>query len=128
MDKLFDGTIKLLSSTLDYQTKRHKVIASNIANIDTPNYEAKDIIFREALSDSMRRGTNVEMMRSNTRHLPGTAGQHGADNVEVVESGQRVNIDSEMGKLAENHLRYNLTVELLSRKFRSLNTVLREVK
>ena len=47
---------------------------------------------------------------------------------EVIDSGKKVNLDSEMAKLAENNLMHNLTVELLARKFRGLNTFLREVK
>ncbi|RLC22514.1 MAG: hypothetical protein DRH21_08390 [Deltaproteobacteria bacterium] len=47
---------------------------------------------------------------------------------EVINSGEKVNLDSEMAKLAENNLMHNLTVELLARKFRDLNTFLREVK
>jgi len=46
----------------------------------------------------------------------------------VVDAGEKVDLDKEMAKLAENNLMYNLTVEFLSRKFRSLNTVLRDTK
>jgi flagellar basal-body rod protein FlgB len=45
-----------------------------------------------------------------------------------MECGENVDLDSEMTKLAENNLMYNLTVELLARKFKSLNTVLTETK
>ena len=37
MDALFGETIEMLSVILDFRSERHKVIASNIANIDTPN-------------------------------------------------------------------------------------------
>lgn len=128
MEKLFDKTVTMLSSMLDYHLARNEIIASNIANIDTPNYTSKDIVFKKELDEIMRGSSKVELGKYNEKHLSGTIGSLDADNVEVVDSGKKVDIDKEMGKLAENHLMYNLTVDLLARKFRGLNTVLREAK
>jgi flagellar basal-body rod protein FlgB len=128
MDPLFDKTIGLLSTMLDYQSKRHKVIASNIANIDTPDYTAKDLVFPKELDDAVRDGETPGIIRTDTRHLPVSVGLNNGDNLEVVDSGKKVDIDEQMGKLAENHLMYNMSIELLARKFRGLNTVLKEVK
>ncbi len=128
MDPLFGKTIGMLSTMLDYQSRRHKVIASNIANIDTPHYTAKELVFHQELDDAMRGSDKPGMIRSNEKHLPGAFGQTDGENLEVVDSGKEVNIDQEMGRLAENHLMYNMTVELLVRKFKGLNSVLKEVK
>jgi len=118
----------MLTSMLDYQSQRHKVISSNIANIDTPGYRPKELTFTRELSEAMLHTSGVEMTRSNEKHLP-TASYHvSSGDVELVDAGNKVDIDGEMGKLADNHLKYNLTVELLARKFKSLNSVLREVK
>ncbi|HEU17914.1 MAG TPA: flagellar basal body rod protein FlgB [Deltaproteobacteria bacterium] len=128
MDPLFDKTIGMLSTMLDYQSRRHKIVASNIANIDTPQYTAKDLVFHMELDDALRRHDKPVVVRSNEKHFPGALGQPDNGNLEIVDSGEKVDIDGEMGKLAENHLMYNMTAELLARKFRSLNTVLKEVK
>lgn len=113
MDALFGKTIEMLSAILDFRSERHKVIASNIANIDTPNYRPKDIVFKEELKALISNDDGVRIDKAD---------------FEVIDSGERVNLDSEMAKLAENNLMHNLTVELLARKFRGLNTVLREAK
>ncbi|RMD58719.1 MAG: flagellar basal body rod protein FlgB, partial [Nitrospirae bacterium] len=42
MDDIFGALEKLI----DFTSFRHKVLASNIANVDTPNYKAKDVVFR----------------------------------------------------------------------------------
>ncbi len=128
MEKLFDKTITMLSSMLDYHSTKHEIIASNIANIDTPNYTSKDVVFKKELDDLMGGNNTMEIASGNERHLPVTIGSFDAGNVEVVDTGKKVDIDQEMGKLAENHLMYNLTVDLLARKFRGLNTMLREAK
>jgi len=113
MDALFGKTIEMLSAVLDFRSERHKVIASNIANIDTPNYRPKDIVFKEELKALISNECGATI---------------GKADYEVIDSGEKVNLDSEMAKLAENNLMHNLTVELLARKFRGLNTVLREAK
>jgi flagellar basal-body rod protein FlgB len=128
MDPLFDKTIGLLSTMLDYRAQRHKVIASNIANIDTPGYTAKDVVFHRELETSIKGGGRPPLMQRDSRHISLDAVPAKGEDLQVVDSGKRVDIDQEMGKLAENHLMYNMTVELLARKFRGLNTVLKEVK
>ena len=113
MDALFGKTIEMLSAVLDFRSERHKVIVSNIANIDTPDYRPKDIVFKEELKALIHNKDEVRIDKAA---------------FEVIDSGERVNLDSEMAKLAENNLMHNLTIELLARKFRGLNTVLKEAK
>ena len=42
---LFSGTISTLDKALNYSATKQKVISQNIANVDTPNYKAKDVSF-----------------------------------------------------------------------------------
>jgi flagellar basal-body rod protein FlgB len=129
MDALFGETIEMLSAILDFRSERHKVIASNIANIDTPNYRPKDIIvFKEELKALIGNGTGITMARSREKHLSELSISRDKADFEVVDIEESVDLDSEMAKLAENNLMHNLAVELLARKFRGLNTVLRETK
>jgi len=128
MDALFGKTIEMLSAVLDFRSERHKVIASNIANIDTPNYRPKDIVFKEELEAIVSNKDRITMTGSRGRRISEQLGPSGRADFEVIDSGERVSLDSEMAKLTENNLMHNLAVELLARKFRSLNTVLREAK
>jgi len=129
MDGLFSKTIEMLSVVLDFRSERHKLIASNIANIDTPNYRPKDIIvFKEELKALIGNGTGITMARTREKHLPESSISRDKADFEVVDIGESVNLDSEMAKLAENNLMHNLAVELLARKFRGLKTVLTEIK
>ena len=124
MDILFSKTIEMLSVILDFRSERNKVIASNIANIDTPGYKPKELVFKKQLEDFIDNGTEVTMTKTDKRHLS----EQSSHTFEVINSEEAVKIDNEMEKLAENNLMYNLTVELMARKFKGLDSVLREAK
>jgi flagellar basal-body rod protein FlgB len=120
--KLFDQTIGLLERSLDIRTPRHRVLSSNIANSETPNYEAKDIPFQKILKRSMNQYSILPLKQTHPRHLPETMS---ADiEVETVPGG--VNIDQEMAKLAENNLRFQAEVQALLKKFEALKFTISE--
>jgi flagellar basal-body rod protein FlgB len=126
MQSLFGRTINLLSSMLDFRAERHKVIVSNIANIDTPAYKPMDLVFEKTLTEAMVEGNQLQMTRTHSRHFNSL--QEKGSNFRIEPSGDTVEIDRTMADLAENNLMYNLTAELLLRKFNGLKTVLNEVK
>lgn len=64
---LFSRTITMLEQGLDYAALREKVIANNIANVDTPNYKAKDVRFRTELDRALQ---PLEAKRTHPKHLP----------------------------------------------------------
>jgi flagellar basal-body rod protein FlgB len=125
MNALFGKTIDMLASALDFRAARHKVITANVANLDTPGYRPSDITFQNALQQAGVGADAPSIMRTDPRHLPA---EGGAAQFEVHETGERVSLDGEMVNLAENQLMYNLNIELLARKFRGLNTVLKETR
>ena len=128
MDALSGKTVRMLSVIMDYRLERHKVIASNIANIDTPGYRSKDLVFGKELKTVMENEKGVAMVKTSGKHLSEQSIHGDNADFEVVDSGKRVNLESEMAKLAENNLMYNLAIELMARKFRSLKTVLTEAR
>lgn len=126
MQSLFGKTISLLSNMLDYHGERHKVIVSNVTNMDTPAYKPKDLLFEKALMETMRDTNPAQMTITHSRHMNPVLEK--GSNFKTVTTGETVNIDRAMTDLAENNLRYNLTAELLLRKFSGLNTVLKDAK
>ena len=122
MDVLFGKTVNLLSGMLDYRSARHKVIASNVANIDTVGFKPSEVSFKQELG----KANAIRMATTDPRHI-GRA-ENGFGPLEITTSEENVQIDTEMVNLSENQLMYNMTVELLSRKFKGINTVLKETK
>jgi flagellar basal-body rod protein FlgB len=128
MNVLFDKTIEMLSEILDFRLERNKVIASNIANIDTPGHKPKELTFEKELEDFIGNMREITMSKTDKRHLSGQPSHINERKFKVIDSGEVVKIDNEMEKLAENNLMYNLTIELMARKFRSLDSILKEAK
>jgi flagellar basal-body rod protein FlgB len=124
MDFVFDKAMNVLSSVMDFRSQRHQLISSNIANIDTPEYTSKDLQFKGIIGEAMQK----QLTRTDKRHLSGNFANAGMITSEIIDSEERVNVDSAMSNLAENHLMYNLSVELLSRKIKSIKNVFNEVK
>ena len=123
--EMFNRTFNLLSSMADFRSQRHKVIASNISNMDVADYESREMKFTKELESAIAKERKIDVVKTDPRHIQGTSGTGSYD---VVTTGERVKLDKEMGNLAENQLMYNLTMELLARKFRSLKNVLTEAK
>jgi flagellar basal-body rod protein FlgB len=121
--ELFDRTVNKLSAMADFRAQRHKIIVSNISNIDVADYESREMNFGKELGDALEK--RVVPVKTDPQHL---AGSTEGGNHDVVSTGERVKIDKEMGNLAENQLMYNLTIELLARKLRSISNVLKEAK
>ena len=117
MDKLFGKTIPLLSQVLDYHSKKHSTIVSNIANVDTPGYRARDVMFEKELALRISEGNPARHASTEMKPL-----------IRVIETGNPVSLDRKMSRLAENTIRYNLGVELLARKLRGLRDLVREVR
>ena len=63
---LFSGTIFTLEKALNYSATKQKVISQNIANVDTPNYKAKDVRFKASLNDAL--DESISANRTNDRH------------------------------------------------------------
>lgn len=124
MSGLFNKTINMLSGMLDYRTKRHEIIVSNVANIDTDNFKPSDLSFKNEFG----KANKVVMKTTDPGHIPHRKDSAGSVDYDIKKSEEKVNVDTEMANLAENHLMYNATVEMLARKFKGLETVLKEAK
>ena len=130
-DKLsFSKTFQALERTIGLSQKRHAVVASNISNIDTPGYKAKDIDFKAALNRVLESGQELDLARTNPGHID--FGRSGTARVKAVEEKGEwngynwLNIDREMTKLTQNNLIYKTSVETLLRKMAILREVIRE--
>lgn len=126
---LFSNTITSLDQALNYSTLKQKVISQNIANVDTPNYKAKDVSFKEMLQNEI--GQDINTYKTDQRHMdftPNTSSQPGVvtkQNVQYNNNGNSVDMDQEMSDLATNQIYYDALVEQLNSKFSTLQNVIR---
>jgi len=128
---LFDRTIFLMSKVLDLRSARHEVLATNIANAETPGYAAFDFVFEDELKKTVQSSKAQGLVRTNPKHFPqGASVGSVAGSVEPADTtftggdGNSVNVEREMVKLAENSLLYEATVQMLTRKFQNLKHII----
>ncbi len=119
---LFDRTIGFLERSLDLRTSRHRVLSTNIANADTPDYTPKEIPFEKVLEQTLSNASTLPVWKTHPDHLSQSLG------IEVaVESGTgEVSIDQEMAKLAENNLMFHAGVQTLIKKLEALRYTISE--
>ncbi|MFD2925517.1 flagellar basal body rod protein FlgB [Halobacillus naozhouensis] len=126
--KLFSETFTLLENSLNYTTAKNRSISNNIANVDTPGYKVKDVVFKQVLDGEMN---NLEAKRTNSRHFPFTNEANSPYTTVTKQgttynhNGNNVDIDKEMNELAKNQILYQALVDRMGGKFRSLENVLK---
>jgi len=129
---LFEGSISALEKTLNIGSLRHKVLTANIANIDTPNYKAFEVVMEDELRKNGRPAHPVRLVRTQPDHLHGR--RQSSSNVKLKAAdppavnlradGNTVDLDKTMGKLAENTLLYRAAALMIKRKFQGLKNVI----
>jgi flagellar basal-body rod protein FlgB len=90
---------------------RQKLVASNIANADTPGYQTKDIDFNSELQSQMLDS------KPNAIEVPGLKNKNDGNNVDV---------DREARLLAENALRFNVASNLAHSEISTIRTAINE--
>jgi flagellar basal-body rod protein FlgB len=115
------GHVDQLHAGLDYHLARHNVLASNLANVDTPEYKARDL---ERI-DSFDEALATAMAKSDPRHMgtggPGISTRVTVDEMTVPDAdGNSVSLDREVVKISSNHLRYETVSTLASAELASL--------
>jgi flagellar basal-body rod protein FlgB len=109
-------------TALNLRAARQELIASNIANADTPNYKAKDIDFASALQSALSgSGQKLQVAVTSPQHLAGATGDSvlGAPvmyrkPLQPSADGNTVDMDVERAQFADNALRYEASVRFVS--------------
>lgn len=113
---LADKQFGLLEKLIDASAIRHKAIANNIANVNTPGYKRLDINFESELKAALRGNgiTDVSSVK------PKIVVAKKTENTALRKDGNNVNVEEEVSMLVKNTLSYNVYVQLMSKKFAAL--------
>ncbi|MBS0373542.1 MAG: flagellar basal body rod protein FlgB [Proteobacteria bacterium] len=126
---MFDQIFGIHERALYAAADRVGVLATNIANADTPNYKARDLDFAAVLSGTSEAG-GLPLVRTSAAHLPlAGAGEAGADLKYRIPyqpslDGNTVEAPVEQAKFAENAMRYQTSLDFINRRISSLMTAL----
>jgi flagellar basal-body rod protein FlgB len=117
-------TINVLEKSLEFRKIRQDLIASNIANADTPYYRPRDIRFEEALKNAINKpAQKLELAKTNPMHLDPVDLK---DDLKPIiffrdghlarNDGNSVDIDVETTEMAKNSLMYNASVAAVKKR------------
>jgi flagellar basal-body rod protein FlgB len=129
---LFNQTFSVLEKSMNLRSQKHNLMVSNIANMDTPNYKAFDILVEEEMGKKMGEA-KLPLNHTQPAHIPlsGMADLN-APEIRPVENprydfrsdGNTVDVDRTMFKLSENGLLYNASAQMITKKFQSLSNAI----
>jgi len=133
IDKLGDA-LRFQQEALSLRAERQKVLASNIANADTPNYKARDFDFSAELSRVMQQGRSgdggLELARTSGQHIaaqaPVSAGRDLLYRIPDQPSldGNTVDMNRERAQFADNSIRYQAALTIMNRQIQGLKTAM----
>ncbi len=126
-----DETLDAMGAYLSRLSRRQEIVASNIANIDTPGYRTKDISFHATMSELIE-GRSLDVRTTRGTHIGGPAAiPLEPEPMEIQGLPERtdrnnVSIDREMLNLTQTSGRYAAITQLLRSKFRTLTSSIQE--
>jgi flagellar basal-body rod protein FlgB len=110
---MIDSTGSALYAAINGLAARQRVIANNVANIETPGFIAGRVSFEDSLRAAIAGGDAGAASVATT-----------PSGDPVNQSGNNVSLDSEVVSLTETDLRYQLMVQALNQKFALLHTAI----
>ncbi|AWB44289.1 flagellar basal body rod protein FlgB [Paenibacillus sp. CAA11] len=133
MQLLNGTTFDKMQTAIQAADTRQRVLANNIANVDTPHFKRENVSFESLLQNELNGATSeIEGKRTDTRHfvIGSTSGQVPQPVVTTDQSTSmnnnmnNVDVDREMSLLAENQLRYNSYIEQVNYRIKMMRTAI----
>ena len=123
-----DEYLRFHETALNLRAQRQEILSSNIANADTPNYKARDIDFNQVLKDRLSQTVSpsaLSLNKTDEAHLTASAPSGDTPLLyhpdrQASADGNTVDMDVERNHFAENSLRYEVSVTLVSGQIRNM--------
>lgn len=124
----FDNALGIHPQALALREKRSEVLASNLANADTPDYKARDIDFQSVMKKSMSNSYSLERTQeghfsTNDNLLGGTMMFRNPQQASL--DGNTVESHIEQAKYSENAVQYQASLRFINGRFSGLMSALR---
>lgn len=126
-----DKAMGIHEEALYLRARRSSVLASNLANSDTPNYQARDIDFKQVLKAAANAESGGRINKTNARHMQ--SGGFSSSTAELLYrhpiqpsiDGNTVDAQIEKAKFAENAVQYQTSLQFLTGKIKSLMSAIK---
>jgi len=131
LDMFESKTLNAMENYMGRLSERQQIVASNLANIDTPGYKTKDITFHATMEELLVAPNTGRLRATRERHLDGESG--GMMNRVFEPQGlleradkNNVDIDREMMKISETSFGYSMITQMVRGKYHKLTTSINE--
>lgn len=128
-----DKTLNFHHQSLGLRAARHELLASNIANSDTPNFKAKDIDFSGVLREKLSASLPATAINTTSPLHVANGKDNGIGNnilyripLQPSIDGNTVDMDSERTRFADNSIKYDASITFINMQFRNLLTAMQE--
>ena len=111
-------SLEYVAKMLDATALRHRVLANNLANVNTPGFVRKDVQFRQQMAEALASG-DVSRVRAVQPEV------HEDTGAPARPDGNNVSTQRELGEMSENGLLYQLLTRSVSGKFAGLHKAIR---
>ncbi|HHT9145333.1 MAG: flagellar basal body rod protein FlgB [Candidatus Brocadiaceae bacterium] len=115
-----DKSATLLEKMLDVSSIKHKVIANNIANVNTPGYKKMEVSF----ADQLEKAVNESSMNKFDTLQPKIVISKEDTSDTVRNDGNNVDMDKEVSSLVKNTLSYSIYTQLLAKKYEGIKSAI----
>jgi flagellar basal-body rod protein FlgB len=121
MQILFDRTSQLLGQMIQGTALRHRVLAANLANAETPGYQAQDVTFSSVLDEAQRRAPAEAPPTPTIK----AAAVNDTESL-ARRDGNTVDLDRQMVKLAQNTQWHNAMLQILAGRLATVRSAIRD--
>lgn len=123
-------TTRLLTQAMRVAQMNHRVIANNISNVDTPRFNPAQLDFQATLRSMLEGREQVQLRRTDSRHLDIRAGGPNFERLAFLSKNDynKVDLDTEMVRLAENTGKYTTYGSLLAKQFQVTKNMLTSLR
>jgi flagellar basal-body rod protein FlgB len=131
-----DDLMRFQETALSLRAQRQQLLASNIANADTPNYKARDVDFNKALQGALAKSNGGapspnELVKTSTTHLTSNSKQTIGGAPLLYSNAQQGNVDGntvdmdvQRNQFTDNAMRYEVSVTLAAAKIKGMLTAI----
>lgn len=136
ISNLFDNsTVPVLEQVVNFTQARHGVLAGNLANLDTPGYQTRDLSvddfqssLQEAVAASRSQGASRYGYSSRSAEHPHADFTKVKDAMKSIKYHDEsdVSLENQVAELSKNQAKHNLALSLMTAQFRLLRAAITE--
>ena len=123
-------TTRLLQEGMRVCEMNHRIIANNVANVDTPHYNSVSLDFQATLRSALEGRGRISLRKTQPEHLEAQRFHPAFEATSVFSKNDynKVDIDEQMAQLSKNTGRYTIYGSLLAKRFDIVKNMLTQVR